>query len=83
MSLRLVPREKWRVTLVDELSIPEVFELGISCDVKGCVEPANYIVHLENGGKRIQLFLCWRHTRKLKRLGLVPDLRRFLEGDGR
>jgi len=80
MSLRLVPREKWRVTMIDELSIPEVFELGISCDVEGCVEPANYIVHLENGQRKLQLYLCWRHARKLERLGLIPDLKSFLEG---
>jgi len=83
MSLRLVPKEKWRVTLIDELDVAEVFEMGVCCDVEGCVEPANFIVHLENGTKRLQLYLCWRHARKLERLGLVPDLKSFLEGDDR
>jgi len=80
MTLRLIPREKWRVTMVDELGIPEVFELGISCDVDDCPEPANFIVHLQNGTKRLQLYLCWRHARRLEKLGLVPDIQSFLEG---
>jgi len=82
MSLRLVPREKWRVTLIDELEVGEAFELGICCDVEDCPEPANYIVHLQNGQRKLLLYLCWRHTRIIERLGLVPDLKSFLEGGG-